>query len=85
MTIPATCGQFHVMFFAGGAQQDAVGVCAQELQDPQLALFLCHMLEGPQGPLQHHLISSQLLPRKLSSSFLSPAWEVAAFLSNTKR
>ncbi len=53
---------------AGGAQQDAVGVCAQELQDPQLALFLCHMLEGPMGPLQHHLITSQLLPRKTTPS-----------------
>ena len=50
---------------AGGAQQDAIGVCAKEIDDPQLALFLCHMLEGPQGPLQHHLITTQLLPRKL--------------------
>lgn len=48
---------------AGGAQQDAVGVCAKEIEDPQLALFLCHMLEGPQGPLQHHLITTHLLPR----------------------
>ncbi|KAK9861889.1 hypothetical protein WJX84_003839 [Apatococcus fuscideae] len=48
-------------FLLGGAQQDAVGVCATEIADPQLALFLCHLLEGPQGPLQHHLITSQLL------------------------
>ena len=48
----------------GGAQQDAIGVCAKEIDDPQLALFLCHMLEGPQGPLQHHLITNQLLLRE---------------------
>ena len=41
-----------------------MGVCAQELQDAQLALFLCHVLEGPEGPLQHHLVTCQLLPRK---------------------
>ena len=54
---------------AGGAQQDAVGVCAKEIEDPQLALFLCHMLEGPQGPLQHHLITTHMLPRA-SSQFV---------------
>ncbi len=47
---------------AAGAHQDAVGVCAHELADPQLALFLCRVLEGPGGPLQCHLITGELLP-----------------------
>lgn len=46
---------------AGGAHRDAVGVCAHELKDPQLALFLARLLEGPQGPLQQALISDELL------------------------
>lgn len=46
----------------GGAYKDAVGVCATELGDPQLALFLARLLEGGQSPLQHHLLSRELLP-----------------------
>lgn len=47
---------------AGGAYKDAVGVCAHELGDPQLALFLARLLEGGQSPLQQHLLSRELLP-----------------------
>ena len=47
---------------AGGAYKDAVGVCAHELGDPQLALFLARLLEGGQSPLQQHLLSQELLP-----------------------
>ena len=46
----------------GGAFQDAVGVCAHELGDPQLALFLARLLEGEQGPLQQALLTKELLP-----------------------
>ena len=46
----------------GGAYKDAVGVCAHELGDPQLALFLARLLEGGQSPLQQHLLSQELLP-----------------------
>lgn len=28
----------------GGSHDDAVGVCANEMGDPQLALFLCNLL-----------------------------------------
>ncbi len=49
-------------FGAGGALQDAVGVCAHELGDPQLALFLARLLEGEQGPLQQALLTKELLP-----------------------
>ncbi|KAL0019249.1 hypothetical protein WJX77_001067 [Trebouxia sp. C0004] len=49
-------------FVLGGALQDAVGVCAHELGDPQLALFLARLLEGEQGPLQQALLAKELLP-----------------------
>ena len=49
-------------FGAGGALQDAVGVCAHELGDPQLALFLARLLEGEQGTLQQALLTKELLP-----------------------
>lgn len=49
----------------GGAYKDAVGVCAHELGDPQLALFLARILEGGQSPLQQHLLSQELLPGHL--------------------
>ena len=41
---------------AGGRYQDAVGVCAHEMGDPQLALFLCRILEGASGPLRSALL-----------------------------
>ena len=50
------------MLLTGGAYKDAVGVCAHELGDPQLALFLARLLEGGQSPLQQHLLSDELLP-----------------------
>ncbi|KAA6424834.1 MAG: hypothetical protein FRX49_05008 [Trebouxia sp. A1-2] len=49
-------------FVLGGALQDAVGVCAHELGDPQLALFLARLLEGERGPLQQALVTKELLP-----------------------
>ena len=44
------------------AHHDAVGVCAHEVGDPQLALFLARVLEGEQGPLQHALLTKHLVP-----------------------
>lgn len=34
---------------AGGRAEEAVGVAAQEMQDPQLALLLCRLLHGSAG------------------------------------
>jgi hypothetical protein len=46
-------------------------VCANELADPQLAIFLCRLLEPQGGPLLDHLLSDELLPREsLSPCFL---------------
>ena len=58
-------------FDAGGALQDAVGVCAHELGDPQLALFLARLLEGEQGPLQQALLTKELLPGCVLDQFVT--------------
>ena len=56
------CNQLVGVECTGGAYKDAIGVCAHELGDPQLALFLARLLEGGQGSLQQHLLSQELLP-----------------------
>ena len=53
---------------AGGHLKDAVGVCAHELADPQLAIFVARLLEPKQGALLSNLLANELLPRKLLSS-----------------
>ena len=59
---------------AAGEHKDAVGVCAREMGDPQLALFLARLLDGKAspagaagstvapGPLLRGVISGELLP-----------------------
>lgn len=58
---------------AAGRPRDAVGVCASELDDPQLALFLARLLEPSPGPLLRHTLADELLPREapLPASFLT--------------
>lgn len=65
-----------VLPLAAGAHKDAVGVCAREMGDPQLALFLARLLDAAAaksadaaaaagvaaGPLLRHVIMSELLP-----------------------
>ena len=41
-----------------------MGVCAHELADPQLALFLARLLEPTPGPLLAHVLAEELLPRE---------------------
>ena len=53
---------------AAGQLRDAVGVCANELADPQLAIFLCRLLEPAGGYLLQHLLADELLPRVSISS-----------------
>jgi hypothetical protein len=59
---------------AAGEHKDAVGVCAREMGDPQLALFLARLLDGKASPagapgstvapgsLLRGVISRELLP-----------------------
>ncbi|MEW5313195.1 MAG: hypothetical protein WDW38_004781 [Sanguina aurantia] len=44
-------------FILSGSIKDAVGVLAHELGDPQLALWVARLLEGPGGPVASDLIS----------------------------
>lgn len=37
-------------YVTAGAHRDAVGVCAREMGDPQLALLLSRLLDGASGP-----------------------------------
>ncbi len=59
---------------AAGEHKDAVGVCAREMDDPQLALFLARLLDGraspagaagstvAPGPLLRGVVTAELLP-----------------------
>jgi hypothetical protein len=46
----------------GGDASSALNVCAKNLQDEQLALVICRLVEGSGGPLERNLISNVLLP-----------------------
>ncbi|KAK9799814.1 hypothetical protein WJX73_002530 [Symbiochloris irregularis] len=48
-------------FILGGALEDAVGVCAHEMQDVQLALVVARLLSSPSHPdLANHILEEQL-------------------------
>eukprot|EP00803_Ostreobium_quekettii_P006943 evm.model.scf_1246.1 EVM.evm.TU.scf_1246.1 scf_1246:4740-12226(+) len=51
------------LFIAGGQVRDGLSVCAHEMQDPQLALFLATLIEGALGPLKKELVEKELLPK----------------------
>ncbi|KAI7741816.1 hypothetical protein M8C21_003249, partial [Ambrosia artemisiifolia] len=49
-------------FLLGGDTASAINVCTKTLGDEQLALVICRLIEGYNGPSEHHLISKFLLP-----------------------
>uniref|UniRef100_I1NNX9 RAVE complex protein Rav1 C-terminal domain-containing protein n=1 Tax=Oryza glaberrima TaxID=4538 RepID=I1NNX9_ORYGL len=49
-------------FLLGGDTSSAISVCAKNLQDEQLAIVICRLLEGSGGPLERNLIANVLLP-----------------------
>lgn len=49
-------------FLLGGDTSSAITVCAKNLQDEQLAIVICRLVEGSGGPLERNLISNVLLP-----------------------
>ncbi|KAL0379376.1 UNVERIFIED_CONTAM: DmX-like protein 1 [Sesamum angustifolium] len=53
-------------FLLGGDASSAVTVCAKNLGDEQLALVICHLIEGRGSSLECNLISKFLLPSALS-------------------
>lgn len=59
---------------AGGAHKDAIGVCASEMGDPQLALVVARLLDGTGsasatvagcGPLLSQVVASDMQPGAL--------------------
>ncbi|XP_042756917.1 uncharacterized protein LOC111876767 isoform X1 [Lactuca sativa] len=49
-------------FLLGGDTASAINVCAKTLKDEQLALVICRLLEGYNGPSEHYITSKFLLP-----------------------
>ena len=65
-------------FLLGDDFSSAVNVCAKNLQDEQLAIVICRLVEGSGGPLERNLISIVLLPRSVEKgdNWLSSLLEV---------
>ena len=49
-------------FLLAGKLQDAVSVCIKQLNDPQLALVICRLYEGENGPVFQNLVVQTLIP-----------------------
>ncbi|KAG0631662.1 hypothetical protein M758_1G270500 [Ceratodon purpureus] len=49
-------------FLLGGDIDSAVSVCTKNLEDPQLGLVVCRLVEGSDGPIGRKLISKFVLP-----------------------
>ncbi|KAL4205536.1 hypothetical protein AMTRI_Chr01g115070 [Amborella trichopoda] len=49
-------------FLLGGDLSSAIAVCTKNIGDEQLALVICELVEGTNGPVQHELILNYLLP-----------------------
>ena len=65
-------------FLLGDDFSSAVNVCAKNLQDEQLAIVICRLVEGSGGPLERNLISNVLLPHSVEKgdNWLSSLLEV---------
>ncbi|KAI8910438.1 RAVE protein 1 C terminal-domain-containing protein [Gorgonomyces haynaldii] len=58
--------EYAVSFFLlAGKLKDAVNVCMKQLQDPQLAILICRLYEGEEGPVLKELIVNQLIPQAI--------------------
>ncbi|MCJ1417524.1 regulator of (H+)-ATPase in vacuolar membrane [Xylographa parallela] len=49
-------------FLLAGNLRDAVNVCAQQMQDIQLAIAITRVYEGDNGPVLHDLLEDRVLP-----------------------
>lgn len=52
-------------FLLGGDMDSAVSVCIKNLEDPQLGLVVCRLVEGADGPVGRKMISKYVLPGAL--------------------
>ena len=50
-------------FLLAGNLQDAVNVCAHQLQDLQLAITIARVYEGDAGLVLHNLLEDRVLPQ----------------------
>jgi hypothetical protein len=76
---------------AGGGAKDAIGVCATEMADPQLALLIARLMDSSQrpsasaappvcGPLLTQVVSSDMQPG--ASPYLTVICRIATVLSH---
>ncbi|KAG2290538.1 hypothetical protein Bca52824_050142 [Brassica carinata] len=49
-------------FLLGGEASSAINVCVKNLQDEQLALVICRLVDGQGGALENNLINKYILP-----------------------
>ncbi|XP_010518332.1 PREDICTED: uncharacterized protein LOC104793635 isoform X1 [Camelina sativa] len=49
-------------FLLGGEASSAINVCVKNLQDEQLALVICRLVDGQGGALESNLINKYILP-----------------------
>ncbi|KFK37434.1 hypothetical protein AALP_AA4G256500 [Arabis alpina] len=49
-------------FLLGGEPSSAINVCVKNLQDEQLALVICRLVDGQGGALESNLINKYILP-----------------------
>ena len=54
-------------FLLGGSLRDAVTVCVRQLRDPQLALVVAVLVEGPRSPLYRQVLEEEVLPQARGS------------------
>lgn len=61
---PTKCivGYAAAFFLLAGSLSDAVRVCAQQLQDLQLAIAIARVYEGDDGPVLRELLEERVLP-----------------------
>lgn len=75
--------EYAVSFFIlAGKLKDAVNVCMKQLDDPQLAIILCRVYEGEDGPVLKNLLASQLLPKAFD---IQDRWMLSILLTMDKQ
>ncbi|KAJ3413506.1 regulator of (H+)-ATPase in vacuolar membrane [Chytridiales sp. JEL 0842] len=59
--------EYAVAFFLlGDKLKDAVSVCLKQLGDVQLAIIICRLYEGDEGPVLKEILQNQVLPDAVS-------------------
>ncbi|TPX65121.1 hypothetical protein SpCBS45565_g05402 [Spizellomyces sp. 'palustris'] len=58
--------EYAVTFFLlADKLKDAMNVCLKQLNDPQLAIVICRLYEGEDGPIQRETLLNSILPRAI--------------------